>query len=145
MKNPTRFLYLLALIKFVLPFFLQDAIYEPHRDEFLYLAEGNHLAFGYMEVPPLLSVFAWLTQHLGNSMFWIKFWPSLFGAFNLILVGRIVIAQGGKFFSLFLALLWFFLQRISPGTFFIPAQFSGNIFLYPDRLRIDLFYSDQGK
>lgn len=29
MKNLNRFLYGLALIKFVLPYFLQDAIYEP--------------------------------------------------------------------------------------------------------------------
>jgi hypothetical protein len=62
MKKSDRFLYLLALLKLVLPFFLQSSIYEPHRDEFLYLAEGSHPAFGFMEVPPLLSVFAWLTQ-----------------------------------------------------------------------------------
>lgn len=108
MKNFKKFLYLLALVKFALPFFLQDSIYEPHRDELLYLAEGAHPAFGYMEVPPMISVFAWLTQHLGNNMFWIKFWPSLFGALNLILVGHIIISLGGNRFSLFLLFCCFF-------------------------------------
>ena len=67
MKKLNRLLYLLAFLKFVLPFFLQSSVYEPHRDEFLYLAEGGHPAFGFMEVPPLLSVFAWITRHLGNT------------------------------------------------------------------------------
>ena len=102
MKKLNGLLYLLALIKFILPFFLQNSVYEPHRDELLYLAEGAHPAFGYMEVPPMISVFAWLIQHAGNNMFWIKFWPSLFGALNLILVGKILISLGGKQFSLFL-------------------------------------------
>ena len=37
-------IYLLALLKFILPFLLQNRIYEPHRDEFLYLAEARTLA-----------------------------------------------------------------------------------------------------
>ena len=93
---------MLAFIKFILPFLLQSSVYEPHRDEFLYLAEGSHPAFGFMEVPPLLSVFAWITQLFGNGMFWIKCWPSLFGALNFILVGKIVISRGGRQFALFL-------------------------------------------
>jgi Dolichyl-phosphate-mannose-protein mannosyltransferase len=102
MKNLNRYLYLLALIKFILPFFLQNAVYEPHRDEFLYLAEGSHPAFGFMEVPPMISVFAWITQRLGNNLFWIKCWPSLIGSLNLILIGKIIISEGGKQFALFL-------------------------------------------
>jgi 4-amino-4-deoxy-L-arabinose transferase-like glycosyltransferase len=108
MKKLNRFLYVLAFLKFLLPFLLQNPVYEPHRDEFLYLAEGNHLAFGFMEVPPLLSIFAWLTQHLGNNMFWIKCWPSLIGALNLVLIGKIVISLDGKRFALFLLFCCFF-------------------------------------
>ena len=82
-------------------------MYEPHRDEFLYLAEGNHLAWGYMEVPPLLSVFAWLTNLFGDSMFWIKFWPSLFGSLTSIVVANIILSLGGKSFALILSFLPF--------------------------------------
>jgi hypothetical protein len=109
MQKTTRLLYLLALIKFILPFFLQNTLYEPHRDEFLYLAEGHHIAWGFMEVPPLLSVFAWLTHLFGDSMFWIKCWPSLFGALTYILTGRIILSLGGKSYALFMGFLPFVL------------------------------------
>src|SRR6478672_12301175 len=105
MQQHNRFLYTLAFVKLILPFLLQSPIYEPHRDEFLYLAEGHHMAWGYMEVPPLLSVFAWFTHIFGNGMFWIKLWPSLFGAATFIVAGRIVLSLGGKSFSLILLFL----------------------------------------
>lgn len=103
MQRNKTLLYFLALIKFILPFVIQSHVYEPHRDEFLYLAEGRHMAWGFMEVPPLLSVFAWLVDAFGGSMFWLKFWPSLFGAFTFIIIGKIVLSLGGKHFALLLA------------------------------------------
>lgn len=100
-----RLLYILALIKLISPFLLQHSFYQPHRDEFLYLAEGNHMAWGYMEIPPLLSVFAWLTNIFGGGMFWIKIWPALFSAFTFLLVGKIILSLGGRTFALLLG--WF--------------------------------------
>ena len=102
-----RLIYFLALIKFILPFLLQHSIYELHRDEFLYLAEGRHMAWGFMEVPPLLSVFAWLIHICGDGMFWIKCWPSLFGALTFIIVAKIILSLGGKTFALLLGFLPF--------------------------------------
>jgi len=99
----TRFLYLLALVKLILPFFLQNSVWEPHRDEFLYLAEARHMAWGYMEAPPLLSVFAWLTNLLGGATWAIKIWPSLVGAMTYVLVGKLVLHLGGRWFALVLA------------------------------------------
>ena len=102
MRKYDRFLYLLAVIKIVIPYLLQNHVYEPHRDEFLYLAEGHHLAWGFMEVPPMLSIFAWLTHVLGDGMFWIKLWPSLFGAAVFIVSGKIILSLGGRHFALIL-------------------------------------------
>jgi 4-amino-4-deoxy-L-arabinose transferase-like glycosyltransferase len=107
MRKEHRLLYLLALLKLALPFLIQNPAYEPHRDEFLYLIEGRHMAWGYMEVPPMLSVFAWLTNLFGGGFFWIKFWPQLFGALTYVLVGRIIIAFEGKWFALVLGVLPF--------------------------------------
>src|SRR5450432_1341205 len=107
MKNHNRFIYFLAIIKFILPFLLQSGVYEPHRDEFLYLAEGHHMAWGFMEVPPLLSVFAWLVHNCGDGMFWIKCWPSLFGALTFIIVAKTIVSLGGKTFALLLGFLPF--------------------------------------
>lgn len=101
--KPTRVLYLLALLKVILPFLLQDPVWGPHRDEFLYLAEARHMAWGYMEAPPLLSVFAWLTDLLGGGMWAIKIWPSLAGGLTYLLVGRLVLHHGGRWFALVLA------------------------------------------
>src|ERR1700760_1651149 len=108
MKNDkkTRFLlYGLALLKLVLPYLIQNGTWEPHRDEFLYLAEGRHMAWGYMEVPPLLSVFAWLTNLLGGSLFVIKLWSSLAGALTFLLAGRLVLTLGGRWLGLVLCFL----------------------------------------
>jgi len=105
--KPTHLLYLLAGIKLILPFFLQDPVWGPHRDEFLYLAEARHMAWGYMEAPPLLSLFAWLTNGLGGAMWAIRFWPSLAGALTYLLVGRLVLHLGGRWFALVLAWLPF--------------------------------------
>ncbi len=129
MKKLNRFLYLLALLKFILPFFLQNSMYEPHRDEFLYLAEGSHPAFGFMEVPPLLSVFAWITGLFGNGMFWIKFWPSLFGALNFILVGKLIISLGAKTFALILLFFCFFFTGFLRVHFLFQPNFL-EIFFY---------------
>ena len=107
MNKTNRLLYLLALIRIIIPYLLQSPAYQPQRDEFLYLAEGHHLAFGFMEVPPMLSVFAWLTNLFGGSMFWIKLWPSLFGAATFIVCGKIIQSLGGKSFALFLLFLSF--------------------------------------
>ncbi|MEP6927444.1 MAG: glycosyltransferase family 39 protein [Ginsengibacter sp.] len=107
MNKNNRLIYLLAIIKFILPYLLQSNVYEPHRDEFLYLAEGHHVAWGFVEVPPLLSVFAWLTHLFGDSMFWIKLWPNLFGVFTFIITAKIIQSLGGKSFAILLAFLPF--------------------------------------
>lgn len=107
MQKSNRLLYFLAFIKFVLPFLLQNSYYEPQRDEFLYMAQGQHLAWGFMEIPPLLSVFAWLTHLFGNGFFWLKFWPSLFGVFTFIITGKIVQSFGGRSFAILLVFLSF--------------------------------------
>jgi 4-amino-4-deoxy-L-arabinose transferase-like glycosyltransferase len=122
-----KFILFLALLKIIIPYFLQNSFYEPHRDELLYLAEGHHMAWGFMEVPPMLSVFAWLTHIFGDNIFWIKLWPSLFGAATFV-AARIVVSLGGKNFAILLLFLpfifgvylrlFFLFQPNTPEVFF---------------------------
>ena len=43
------------------------------RDEFYYMACGNHLAWGYVDQPPLVALIAWLVKHtMGDSMFAVR-------------------------------------------------------------------------
>jgi 4-amino-4-deoxy-L-arabinose transferase-like glycosyltransferase len=109
-RSARNLLFILAIIKLIVPFFLQNSFYQPHRDEYLYLAEAHHMDWGYMEIPPMLSVFAWITNFFGASMFWIRIWPALFGALTFLLVGRIILSLGGKIFALFLGWLPFMID-----------------------------------
>lgn len=107
MKKEYRFILLLAAIKFILPFILQSSYYEPQRDEFLYFAESHHMAWGFMEVPPLLSLLTWLSKGFGHPLFWIKFWPSLFGSLTYLVVAQMILSFNGKKLALTLAFLPF--------------------------------------
>ena len=107
LRFQNRLIIFLALVKLIVPYLLQHPVYEPHRDEFLYLAEGTHLAWGYLEVPPFLSLFSWLTHLFGNSLFWIKFWPSMMGVFTFIFCAKIVQSLGGRAFAILLTFLPF--------------------------------------
>ena len=94
---------LLAIVKFVLPFVLQSPVYELQRDEYLYYQQGQHFGLGYLENPPLLSWLGLISFWMGGSVFWIKFWPSLFGSLTLIVTCLIAVEFGGKRFAQFVA------------------------------------------
>lgn len=83
-------LFLLVAVKMVLQLIIVNPVYELHRDEFLHLDQANHLAAGYISVPPLTSWVSLLINLLGGSVFWIRFFPALFGAFTLIVIWLIV-------------------------------------------------------
>ena len=96
---------LLAAAKFASGFVLRAPVYELHRDEYLYLDHGRHLAWGYLEVPPLLAGQAWVSQQLGGGFFWVAGWPALWGAATVYLVGRLVQRLGGGPWAVGLAAL----------------------------------------
>ncbi len=90
---------LLIAIKMVLPFVLSSSVFELHRDEYLYYEQGHHLAFGYLENPPLIGLMAAISSLFGGSFFWIKFWPVLFGGLTLLITIRIVKELGGGLYA----------------------------------------------
>ena len=94
---------LLAIIKFVLPVFLQDPLYELQRDEYLYYQQGLHFDLGYLENPPLLSYLGMISSWFGGSTASIKLWPCLFGAATVVVTCLIAVEFGGKLFAQFLA------------------------------------------
>jgi len=107
MIKPKHIIYGLGIAKFLVPFLLIHPMYELHRDEYLYLAESDHLAWGYLEAPPLLSVLGYLSKLMGGSIEAVRFWAALFGAVNLVLVGKTVLTLGGKTYACLLACLGF--------------------------------------
>ena len=94
---------LLAIVKFLLPLFLQSPVYELQRDEFLYYQQGQNFDWGYLENPPLLSYLASISSWFGGSEAWVKFWPCLFGAATVIITCLIAAELGGRLFAQLLA------------------------------------------
>ena len=92
------------------------------RDEFYYVACGEHLAWGYVDQPPLVALVAWFARHtLGDSMFAIRLLPVLAGAAVVYVTGRIGRELGAGLFGQFLA--------------------AGSILLAPAYLAFDSFFS----
>ena len=102
MSKKTTVLALFILAKFVLHYFLVDPVYDLHRDEFLHLDQAEHLAWGYISVPPVTSWISNIILLLGNSQFWVRFFPGLFGALTILVVWKAIEALKGNLFALVL-------------------------------------------
>lgn len=70
------------------------------RDEFLYLALGRHLDWGYWSNPPFIGLVGWFTQtFLGDSLLATRFPSALAGGALLWLAGSMVRELGGGRFA----------------------------------------------
>src|SRR6476620_3296419 len=101
-NKKTLLLLSFVLLKFILQYWLIDPVYDLHRDEYLHLDQGKHLAWGYLSVPPVTSWISWMILQLGNSVFWIKFFPALFGALTILVVWKAIEELKGGLFALVL-------------------------------------------
>lgn len=102
MKNKFWILIGFILLKFVLQYILISPEYELQRDEYLYLDQAHHLAWGYLSVPPVSSWISSIIYLLGNSVFWVKFFPALFGALTIVVVWKTIEELKGNLFALVL-------------------------------------------
>jgi len=90
------------ILKFVLQYVLLSPEYDLQRDEYLHLDQAHHLAWGYLSVPPVTSWISYIIFLLGNSVFWIKFFPALFGVLTLIIVWKTIEILKGNLYALIL-------------------------------------------
>ncbi len=80
--------------------------YNYFRDELYYIACSDHLAFGYVDQPPLCAAILWVTRHLlGDSLYAIRFLPALAGAAVVALAALMTRKLGGGPFAQALAAL----------------------------------------
>jgi len=102
--NEKRTIILLGFIlaKFILQYFLVNSDYDLQRDEYLHLDQANHLAWGYVSIPPVTSWISYVIQLLGNTIFWIKFFPALFGALTILVVWKTIEELHGNLYALIL-------------------------------------------
>lgn len=103
MKKSTLILLGFILLKFTLEYVLINPVYELQRDEYLHLDQANHLAWGFHSVPPFTSWISLIIKWLSNGVFWVKFFPSLFGALTIYVVWKTVETLKGDLFAFVLA------------------------------------------
>ncbi len=88
----------LAGLKLLMHFIVNSlSFFGMHRDEYLYISESDHMAWGYMEVPPMIAVFGKIARSLlGDSLFAVRFFPALIGALTIVLLGIMIRDLGGE-------------------------------------------------
>lgn len=99
MKKESLILLGFILVKIVLQYMVVNPIYDLQRDEYLHLDQAKHLAWGYHSIPPLTSWISWIILQLGNSYFWVKFFPALFGALTMVVVWKTVESLKGNLYA----------------------------------------------
>lgn len=124
MNKKTFILIGFIILKFILQYVLISPEYDLQRDEYLHLDQANHLAWGYLSVPPVTSWFSYLILLLGNSVFWVKFFPALFGALTLLIVWKTIELLKGNLYALILgALCVLFSCLLRLNTLYQPNSF----------------------
>lgn len=73
-------------------------------DELYYLACSHHLAWGYVDQPPLIAVITWLERvTLGESLRALHFLPAVAAGLRVLLTGLIARELGARRFGMLLA------------------------------------------
>ncbi len=75
----------------LLPTCLQPPTYGLQRDAYLYLAQSNHLDWGYFSTPPLLAFVTSIHTFIwGDSLLAVRLLPALIGAVSIFIVGWLI-------------------------------------------------------
>jgi hypothetical protein len=97
-SGPAIVLYIVAA-KLVLHLLTVNR-YGIFRDEMYYLACSRHMAWGYVDHPPLTVWVAWFSRHvLGDSLLAVRLLPILTGAALVWLTGKLAREMGGGRFA----------------------------------------------
>src|SRR5829696_2554486 len=95
-NSPSRWVYVIAVVYFALHL-ATSTRYGYFRDALYYLACSEHLAFGYVDQPPLIAFWGWIARHtLGTSLPALLFWPALAGATRIILTAAFARELGAE-------------------------------------------------
>jgi len=117
--------YVIALVYFTLHL-VTSTRYGYFRDALYYLACSEHLAFGYVDQPPVIAVLGWINRHtIGTSLPALLFWPALAGALRVMLIAAFARELGARRFGIVLAAA----LAATPGVWWvIDHQFAMNAF-----------------
>lgn len=115
----------IALAQTLLHLFAINA-YGFHEDELLYMALGEHLAWGYRETAPLIALIGNFSKWLfGDSLIAMRLLPAVCAGAVVHLTGILTIRLGGKYFAVIIACtaVAFSPAFLASGALFIPQVF----------------------
>jgi 4-amino-4-deoxy-L-arabinose transferase-like glycosyltransferase len=116
----------LALIKLGVHVLSSVVTYGYMTDELYYLDCANHLAWGYVDHPPLsIALLALLRLTIGDSLIALRLAPALAGSATIVLVGLMARELGGGRVTQGFAAL---AALVAPVYFGIDAFYSMNAF-----------------
>jgi len=103
-----------------------DRYYGYFVDELYYLACSRHLAWGYVDQPPLIAAVAWAERSLlGQALPAIRLLPAIVGAGEVALAGLMALELGGRRYAAALAAI---AVLVAPGVLTIDNFLSMNAF-----------------
>ena len=131
-RQLSRLVYLIAFIKLCIHIAFING-YGIFRDELYYVVCGRHLAWGYVEFPPLIGLISYVvTSVLGESLFAIRILPAIAGAGLVVLAGMLARELGGGRFaqalaalSILAATVWMGLNHVFSPNAFEPLFWMG--------------------
>lgn len=99
--------------------------YGVHRDEFLYVAMGEHLRLWRMDFPPFIAIVAKVSRLFGDSLVALRLFPALAGGAIVLATGAIARELGGRAAAQRLAALAVATAPLflRPGNLFQPVVF----------------------
>jgi hypothetical protein len=124
-------IWAIALAKFLLHVYFNNR-YGYFRDEFDYIACGNHLAWGYVDQPPLIPFLTHVSRAvLGDSLRSIRFIPALASSFLVVQTALIVREFGGRRFALLLSAITVLIapQYLSNGSLLTTNCLEPNLWM----------------
>ncbi len=124
-KSNSEFWYLVLFFVLVKTsiHLLTNTNYELHRDAFLYIAQGDHLSWGFLSVPPLTAFLGKIVRLVfGDSVFAVRLFPTIIGGASVVFINLIVREMGGRKLAQILASIAFI---------FSPAFLRSNLLFQP--------------
>ncbi|CAL1521381.1 glycosyltransferase family 39 protein [Chitinophaga sp. MM2321] len=106
-------LLLFVVVKIIFQYWVISPAYDLQRDEYLHLDMANHISAGYLSVPPFTAFNSLLIKWLGNGVFWIHFFPALYGALTMVIIWKMITFIDGGWYAQVLAATLFVCSAMS--------------------------------
>jgi hypothetical protein len=118
---------------------------EFHRDELLYFSLGQHPAFGYATVPPMIGWIAWLMKSLfGYTLFAVRIFPALMSGAIIFHASEIASELGGGKYARVLAALGMLIPVFALRSFSLFMPVFLDIFFWTLSIYLIIRYINSG-